>query len=138
MATQVQSFPITPPLWRRTLRPLGVLLVLAIVLIIMRWMPFPTSKFPQEWNLGLRARIDAFQDWVIDNRATAPMFAYFFDPLSNTIDAGIRWTEDRLLATLDNIAAGHFPPRPLKKSMCGPCPYATVCRLEYVEEQHED
>ena len=37
-----------------------------------------------------------------------------------------------------DIAAGHFPPRPLKKSMCGPCPYVAVCRREYVEEQHED
>ncbi len=99
MATQVQSFPLPQPLWRRTLRPLGVLLLLVLALIVMRQLLFPTTTFPQEWNLGLRARIDAFQDWVIDNRATAPVFAYFFDPLSSAIDAGIRWTEDRLLAT---------------------------------------
>jgi CRISPR/Cas system-associated exonuclease Cas4 (RecB family) len=53
------------------------------------------------------------------------------------MDEVISAAEDRLLTTLDAIAAGHFPPRPLKKSMCGPCPYTTVCRREYVEEQHE-
>src|SRR5262245_60531925 len=99
MATQVQALPAAQPLWRRTLRPLSILVLLALAFILIRWMPFPTNKFPLEWNLGLRARIDAFQDWVIDNRAPAPTFASFFDPLSAAIDAGIRWTEDRLLAT---------------------------------------
>ena len=42
--------------------------------------------------------------------------------------------QDRLLTTLDRIAEGHFPPQPQKKSLCGFCPYASVCRLEYVEE----
>jgi glycine betaine/proline transport system permease protein len=99
MATQAQALPISRPLWQRTLRPLALLLLLALALLIIRAMPFPTTKFPAEWTLGLRARVDAFQDWVIENRASAPLFAYFFDPLSTAIDAGIRWTEDRLLAT---------------------------------------
>jgi glycine betaine/proline transport system permease protein len=99
MATQVGAFPITRPLWQRTLRPLGILALLVLALIVIRSMPFETTSFPEAWNLGLRSRIDAFQDWVIDNRAQAPAFVYFFDPLSDVIDAGIRWTENRLLAT---------------------------------------
>ncbi|MGE3274744.1 MAG: PD-(D/E)XK nuclease family protein [Vicinamibacterales bacterium] len=41
--------------------------------------------------------------------------------------------EDRTLATLDAIGAGHFPPAPARKSLCGPCPYQAVCRREWVE-----
>lgn len=41
--------------------------------------------------------------------------------------------QDRLLRTLDDIADGRFPPRPARKSLCGPCPYRAVCRLEIVE-----
>jgi ATP-dependent helicase/nuclease subunit B len=39
----------------------------------------------------------------------------------------------RLIQTLDDIAAGVFPPRPARRSLCGPCPYRAVCRLEYVD-----
>src|SRR5689334_9276647 len=108
MATQTQVLPIPRPLWQRTLRPLAALALLALALIAIRSLPFPTNTFPSAWNLGLRARIDAFQDWVIDNRATAPVFVYFFDPLSAAIDAGIRWTEDRLLATPWLLIVGVF------------------------------
>ena len=41
--------------------------------------------------------------------------------------------QDRMLRALDEIAEGHFPPRPARKSLCGPCPYRAVCRLEIVE-----
>jgi len=51
-----------------------------------------------------------------------------------TIDELIDDAQDRLLTTLDRIAEGHFPPRPAVKSLCKPCPYRTVCRLEIVEE----
>jgi RecB family exonuclease len=56
-----------------------------------------------------------------------------FRAKSRTVDELIGDAEDRLLTTLDRIAAGHFPPQPSKRSLCGPCPYAVVCRLEYVE-----
>ena len=49
-----------------------------------------------------------------------------------TLDAFIAEAEQRLIDALDRIAAGHFPPQPAKKSMCGPCAYRTICRLEYV------
>ncbi|MBA3271309.1 MAG: PD-(D/E)XK nuclease family protein [Acidobacteria bacterium] len=41
--------------------------------------------------------------------------------------------QDRLIATLDRIAQGVFPPSPAKKSLCGPCSYRAVCRLDIVE-----
>jgi glycine betaine/proline transport system permease protein len=99
MATQVQALPAPRPTWRRLLPPLAVLAILALTYFAARALPLPTERFPEAWNLGLRARIDAFQDWVIGNRATHPIFVYFFQPLSSTIDTGMRAAEDLLLAT---------------------------------------
>jgi RecB family exonuclease len=63
-----------------------------------------------------------------------------FRAKGSTVDELIADAQDRLLITLDRIAAGKFPAQPSKKSLCGPCPYATVCRLEYVatESAEED
>jgi glycine betaine/proline transport system permease protein len=99
MATQVQALPAARPLWRRTLWPLAVIALLALVYLAARSSPIPTDTFPEAWNLGLRPRIDAAQDWVISNRATHPIFTYFFEPLSRAIDTGMRWAEGVLLAT---------------------------------------
>ena len=99
MATQVQALPAARPLWRRTLWPLAVIVLLALVYLAARSSPIPTKTFPETWNLGLRPRIDAAQDWVISNRTTHPIFAYFFEPLSRAIDTGMRWSEGVLLAT---------------------------------------
>ncbi len=55
-----------------------------------------------------------------------------------TIDELLDEAQDRLLQTLDDIASGAFPARPSKKSLCGPCSYRTVCRLEIVEADEGD
>ncbi len=39
----------------------------------------------------------------------------------------------RLLDAIDQIERGSFPPRPVSKRLCGYCPYATVCRKDYVD-----
>ncbi len=54
-------------------------------------------------------------------------------PKGHTLDEVIEEAEDRALRALDHIAAGHFPVRPLKKSVCGPCSFRAVCRLQIVE-----
>ena len=61
-------------------------------------------------------------------RAVVPFNKQKGPPIDELIDAA----QDRLLTTLDRIAEGRFPPQPSKKSICGPCPYVAVCRLEYV------
>lgn len=92
MATRTLPAPAFD--FRRVI-PLAVLLTLALLAVL--W-PVEQSRFPAEWNLGLRQPIDNFQRWVIDNRTTHPAFIYFFEPLRNFIDAGLRWTEGMLLA----------------------------------------
>src|SRR4051812_10055449 len=99
MATQIQALPAPRSLWRRALLPLAVLGILVLTYFVARALPLTTNTFPSAWNLGLRAQIDAFQDWVIGHRATHPIFVYFFQPLSFTIDIGMRWAEDVLLTT---------------------------------------
>src|SRR4051812_21093225 len=99
MATQIQALPTSRPLWRRALLPLAVLGMLALTYFVARALPVTTNTFPSAWNLGLRAQIDTFQDWVIGHRATHPIFVYFFQPVSFAIDLGMRWAEDVLLTT---------------------------------------
>jgi RecB family exonuclease len=51
-----------------------------------------------------------------------------------SLDDVIVDAQQRAVRALDLIAEGQFPARPAKKSMCGPCSFRTVCRLEIVEE----
>jgi RecB family exonuclease len=44
----------------------------------------------------------------------------------------LRDAQTRLLATIDAIERGEFPPRPAETHMCLRCAHATVCRKEYV------
>ncbi|MBI1875348.1 MAG: PD-(D/E)XK nuclease family protein [Acidobacteria bacterium] len=39
----------------------------------------------------------------------------------------------RLLAAVDGIERGSFPPQPAEPFFCGTCPYSSVCRKDYVE-----
>jgi glycine betaine/proline transport system permease protein len=75
---------------------LAVLLAL-VLLAVVRGLPVESYEFPEAWNLHLREPIDDFQAWVIGNRATHPLFAWFFEPLSDAIDFGIRQVEAFLL-----------------------------------------
>jgi CRISPR/Cas system-associated exonuclease Cas4 (RecB family) len=54
-----------------------------------------------------------------------------------TLDDVIVDAQQRAIRALDAIADGEFPPRPAKKSMCGPCSYRAVCRLEIIDEGRE-
>jgi glycine betaine/proline transport system permease protein len=99
MATQVQSLPLTLPVWKRALPWLVVLAVLVAAPMAVGALKVDIYTFPTEWNLGLRKPIDDWQSSIIANRESLAMFQYFFDPLSAFIDTGLRWAEDFLLAT---------------------------------------
>jgi glycine betaine/proline transport system permease protein len=82
----------------RRLRWYGVALALILLLALVGRTLWPASvHFPESWNLGLRPPIDAFQSWVIGNRATHPLFLYFFDPLKDWIESTLRAWEAVLL-----------------------------------------
>lgn len=86
-------------IWPRWLGVAAPWVVLAGLGVLALLLPAEARNFPETWNFHLRAPIDAFQDWVITNRATHPMFVFFFDPLSDLIDFGLRQLENVLLAT---------------------------------------
>ena len=59
-------------------------------------------------------------------------------PLARTpqeLESKIEEAESRVVEALDAIAAGAFPPRPVRRSLCSHCGYAGVCRKEYVEDE---
>jgi RecB family exonuclease len=50
----------------------------------------------------------------------------------STSTGGLPAARRRLLAVVDGIARGEFPPRPHDPMICRSCAYATVCRKDYV------
>jgi RecB family exonuclease len=58
-------------------------------------------------------------------------------PRGQSLDDLIADAEDRALWALDQISEGRFPVRPQKKSLCGPCSFRAVCRLEIVEADRD-
>lgn len=50
-----------------------------------------------------------------------------------TLDAVLGEAEERMVQALDDIGAGHFPARPTPLSLCGSCPFDSVCRKQFVE-----
>jgi glycine betaine/proline transport system permease protein len=73
-----------------------LLLAIPLLLLVHHWF-HDLSQFPAALNLGLREPIDHFQFWAIGNRTSHPMFLYFFEPFSATLDRSLRWLEGWLL-----------------------------------------
>lgn len=98
MVDRLSSLGNTLSVGKRELIYLGALVVILLLLpLLVRSLPVESYAFPESWNLHLREPIDNFQRWVIGNRATHPLFVWFFEPLSNGIDFGIRRVEAFLL-----------------------------------------
>jgi glycine betaine/proline transport system permease protein len=84
-----------PSSFRRTIPAL--LLGAALLIILYNVFVHAVGPFPAEWNLHLREPLDAFKKWVVGNRATSPIFVYFFEPISAGVDIVIRRAEAFLL-----------------------------------------
>jgi RecB family exonuclease len=52
-----------------------------------------------------------------------------------TLPALLGRAQARMVTALDDIAAGHFPPRPADRQLCTVCAFATVCRRDYVADE---
>jgi len=82
---------------KRDLIYLAVISVIILLPVIINQSDLAVDEFPESWNIHLREPIDNFQDWAIRNRATHPMFVWFFKPISDGIDSSIRQLESFLL-----------------------------------------
>jgi len=83
-------------------------ILLSLIYIIAQAFPEQTGIFPTDWNLGLREPIDQFQDWVIRNRSTYPLFAYTIDPIRSGVDIAVRGIETGLAALPWVVLVGAF------------------------------
>ncbi len=105
--TQISANP--EQTWRQKAVPLlAVAGAVILGLLLGSVLPAEFNNFPEAWNLHLREPIDAFQGWVIGNRATNPVFVFFFEPLSDVIDFGLRRAEDVLLALPWTVVVAAF------------------------------
>jgi len=76
---------------------LAILVIILLLPLIIQQLPLEVGTFPEAWNIHLRVPIDNFQDWTIRNQRSHPLFVLFFDPISDSIDFGIRRLEAFLL-----------------------------------------
>jgi len=75
----------------------GVFIAGTLLLFLLAQVIPTLDIFPETWNLGLRDLLNTFKKWVVVNRNTHWMFLFFFEPLSDGIDFGLRRAEDLLL-----------------------------------------
>lgn len=91
MAAAALSHPARRPM------ALVALMVAAVAAVAAFAAPDTWWMFPPEWNFGVRPAINGFQNWVIENRNTHPLFVLGFDRFSALVDAALRAIEDVLL-----------------------------------------
>ena len=101
----------------------------------MRWVPDIKQALQLPiYSACVRARLSA--DLGVDVSPSEVMYLSLEGDKSittlkgkdQTIEELVIAAEHRLVGALDNIAAGHFPPRPSEQSLCRTCPYVSVCR----------
>lgn len=93
---------------RRTTWLIALLLALGIAYAASLALPTLSQQFPESWYLGLRPRVDGFQEWIVNNRVSHPLFVYLIDPLRSAIDTGVRGMENALLAVPWVVMLGLF------------------------------
>jgi hypothetical protein len=52
----------------------------------------------------------------------------------HSLDDALAQGEARAVDVLEQMGRGIFPPRPAELYRCGSCPYPTVCRKDYVDQ----
>ena len=86
------------------------------------------------YSAGVRTRLSAERGR--DIKASEAMYLSFEGPeavvplsdRSKSFDELVTAAEHRLVQALDDIAAGHYPPRPETRNLCGMCAFVAVCR----------
>lgn len=85
-------------LWQRY-RFLALLSLTVLILLLFIFIE-QTEDFgdlPNTWEIPMRDRVDDFRSWTVQNRATHPLFTWFFDPIGDFINDTLMLAEDILL-----------------------------------------
>lgn len=81
---------------------LTLLLVSILILLFVHRAFVSFGTFPESWNLGVRAQMDDFKQWVIVSRTSDPVhpiFSLLFNPLSDFIEMMLDNIENFLIGT---------------------------------------
>jgi glycine betaine/proline transport system permease protein len=76
--------PLEPNPWPRRLMWLGIVAAVAAIGLIVFQPGFPAS-----WTVDFGQMFDDFQNWVIENQATSPLFVYLLTPIKNGLDSAL-------------------------------------------------
>ncbi len=76
--------PLEPNPWPRRFLWLGIVAVVAAIGLIVFQPGFPAS-----WTLDFGQMFDDFQNWVIGNQATSPLFVYLLTPIKDGLDSAL-------------------------------------------------
>ena len=82
---------------RRRTRSAAELVVGVALVVVAQLALSSVGGFPESWAIGLADWIDDARRWVINNQTTHWSFAFFFNPISDSIDWGLRLVERFLL-----------------------------------------
>ena len=82
---------------RRRTRSGAELIVGAAVVVATQLALSSVGGFPESWTIPLADWIDDARRWVINNQTTHWSFSFFFNPVSDSIDWGLRIVERFLL-----------------------------------------
>jgi RecB family exonuclease len=86
------------------------------------------------YSVGVRAKLSADRGSTLT--ASEAMYLSFEGPQAvvplkepgKSFAELVTAAEHRMVQTLDDIAAGHYPPRPETRNLCGMCAFVAVCR----------
>ena len=82
---------------RRRTRSAAELVVGVAIVVVAQLALSAVGGFPESWAIPLADWIDDARRWVINNQTTHWSFSFFFNPISDSIDWGLRLVERFLL-----------------------------------------
>ena len=82
---------------QKRLRSGGGLILGVAAIVAAQFALGSVEGFPESWAIGLADWINTARRWVIDNQTTHWSFAFFFNPVSDSIDWALRIAERFLL-----------------------------------------
>ncbi|MEZ4726369.1 MAG: ABC transporter permease subunit [Caldilineaceae bacterium] len=95
---RAMNYPIVDAGEKRLRLPTYGLALLLLLLVAIGWRFLaPESVLSRTLASGVTGSLDAFQSWVIGNRATHPLFVYGFRPFSEFVERTLRTLEAFLL-----------------------------------------
>ncbi len=82
---------------RQRTRTTTTLLIMIVGLVVLEVALGTVGAFPESWRIPLARWVNQARRWVINNQTTHGLFLLVLNPISDTIDASLRWVEGALL-----------------------------------------